>query len=262
VTTTDAPAATPPSVQLYTVREALAADMPAALARLAAIGFRTVEGFDLVGLEDSYAAALPGAGLAMPGAHVTILGADLERVFAAAHRLGVTTVIEPWVSPERWTRREDVETIAAELSAVAARAEGAGLRIGYHNHWFELENSFAGVTALEVFAAALDPRVVLEVDTYWVEVGGERAPALLRRLGQRVQLLHVKDGPRTRDTSMQTAVGSGSLPIADILAAAPWATRVVELDAYGGGDVFDAVAESRRFLVEDLGRIQPAGGVA
>jgi sugar phosphate isomerase/epimerase len=241
-----------PSVQLYTIREALAADMPAALARLAAIGFRTVEGFDLVGLADRYAMALPDAGLAMPSAHVTLLGADLDLVFAAAHRLGVTTVIEPWVDPERWTRRAEVEAIAAELSAAAARAEGAGLRVGYHNHWFELENRFDGVTALEVFAGALDPRVVLEVDTYWAEVGGEPAPELLGRLGARVQFLHVKDGPRVRDTSTQTAVGSGSLPIADILAAAPHATRVVELDGYGAGDVFDALAESRRFLVGSI----------
>ena len=237
-----------PSVQLYTVREALAANMPGALARLARIGFERVEGFDLVGLQDRYADALPESGLAMPSAHVTLLGADLDLVFAAAHRLGVTTVIDPWVDPGRWGRRGDVEAIAAELSAIAARAEDAGLRIGYHNHWFELENRFDGMTALEVLADALDPRVVLEVDTFWAEVGGEPAPALLRRLGERVQLLHVKDGPRVRDTSTQTAVGSGSLPIADILAAAPHAAQVIELDAYGAGDVFDALADSWRFM--------------
>jgi len=237
-----------PSVQLYTVREALAADMPGALARLARIGFERVEGFDLVGLQDRYADALPESGLAMPSAHVTLLGADLDLVFAAAHRLGVTTVIDPWVDPGRWGRRGEVEAIAAELSAIAARAEDAGLRIGYHNHWFELENRFDGMTALEVLADALDPRVVLEVDTFWAEVGGEPAPALLRRLGERVQLLHVKDGPRVRDTSTQTAVGSGSLPIADILAAAPQAAQVIELDAYGAGDVFDALADSWRFM--------------
>jgi len=237
-----------PSVQLYTVREALAANMPGALARLARIGFERVEGFDLVGLQDRYADALPESGLAMPSAHVTLLGADLDLVFAAAHRLGVTTVIDPWVDPGRWGRRGEVEAIAAELSAIAARAEDAGLRIGYHNHWFELENRFDGMTALEVLADALDPRVVLEVDTFWAEVGGEPAPALLRRLGERVQLLHVKDGPRVRDTSTQTAVGSGSLPIADILAAAPHAAQVIELDAYGAGDVFDALADSWRFM--------------
>ena len=46
----------------------------------------------------------------------------------------------------------------------------------------------------------------------------------------------------------------GGLPIAEILAAAPQAAPIVELDAYAGGDVFDALAESRRFIVEALSR--------
>jgi sugar phosphate isomerase/epimerase len=240
------------SVQLYTVRRELAADLPGTLARLVAIGFDTVEGFDLVDLADAYARALPASGLAMPSAHFSLVGADFDAAFDAATRLGVETVIEPWVDPLRWTTRADVEAIAGELNAVAARAADRGLRVGYHNHWFELENRFDGVSALEVLAAALDPEVSLEVDTYWAEIGGEPAPALLRRLGDRVRFLHVKDGPRVRDTTTQTAVGSGELPVAEILAAAPLALRVIELDDYTVGDVFDALAESRRFLVDEI----------
>jgi sugar phosphate isomerase/epimerase len=244
---------TPISVQLYTIREAIAADAVAALHRLAAIGFDTVEGFALPQLADRYADALPAAGLAMPTCHASLVGVDVDPVFEAAARIGIGVVIEPWVDPERWTTRADVEQVAAELSAIASRAADAGLRVGYHNHWFELENRIDGTAALEILADALDPAVLLEVDTYWSEIGGEPAPALLRRLGNRVAYLHIKDGPRTKDTSTQTPVGSGELPISEILAAAPQAAPVVELDAYAGGDVFDALAESRRFLVDDLG---------
>ena len=245
---------TPISVQLYTIREAIAADAGAAIHRLAALGFDTVEGFALPQLADRYAEALPAAGLTMPTCHATLIGVDVEPVFDAAAKVGIGMVIEPWVDPERWTTRADIEKIAAELSAIAPRAADAGLRIGYHNHWFELENRIDGTSALEILADALDPAVLLEVDTYWAEIGGEPAPALLRRLGDRVSHIHVKDGPRVKDTSTQTAVGSGQLPIAEILAAAPQAAPVVELDAYAGGDVFDALAESRRFLVEVVGR--------
>ena len=235
------------AVQLYTVRATLADDPAGTLTRLAALGYDAVEGFGLVELADVLATGLAAAGLPMPSAHASLIGADADAAFAAADRLRVGTLIQPWTDPERWTTRAGIDTIAAELAAVADRAAGAGLVIGYHNHAFELENRVAGVSALEYFAAILDPRIVLEVDTYWAEVGGEPAPALLRRLGERVKLLHVKDGPRVQDTMTQTAVGSGGLPIADILAAAPAARVVVELDAYAG-DVFDALAESRRFL--------------
>jgi hypothetical protein len=63
-----------------------------------------------------------------------------------------------------------------------------------------------------------------------------------------VRFIHVKDGPISMDTKAQTAVGGGASPIAEILAAAPQALRVVELDDFDG-DVFDAVRDSLAFLV-------------
>ena len=98
------------------------------------------------------------------------------------------------------------------------------------------------------FAEALDEAVVLEVDTYWAYAGGADVPALLRRLGDRVVALHVKDGDGGLDTSTQVPVGSGRLPVWDFLAAAPDALRVVELDD-SAGDLVEATAASRRFLL-------------
>ena len=105
-----------------------------------------------------------------------------------------------------------------------------------------------GRHALEVFADHLAPEVVLEVDTYWAHVGGADVPALLRRLGEQVVALHIKDGDGTLDTKKQVPVGSGVIPIADIIAAAPGALRVVELDD-SEGDLLDAVRASREFLI-------------
>jgi sugar phosphate isomerase/epimerase len=237
----------PPSVQLYTVRSAIAEDLPGALARLAEIGFTRVEPWGFVERVDEYAEQLEALGLTAPSAHANLLGRDLDAVFSAAKRLGVETVIDPHIDETRWVTREDVESIARELGEIADRAAEHDLRVGYHNHAFELENRIGGVPALEVFADALPESVVLEVDTYWVEVGGVDAPELLARLGDRVQLLHVKDGPKTKDDTEQVAVGRGSMPIRDILRAAPQALPVVELDDHAG-DVFTALRDSLRFL--------------
>ena len=97
---------------------------------------------------------------------------------------------------------KSVQAVAAELNAMAARLAADGLRLGYHNHDHELAPLPDGTPALETLAAALDPAVLLEVDTYWAAVGGQDVPALLGRLGERVQYLHVKDGPVTRDDPM------------------------------------------------------------
>ena len=131
---------------------------------------------------------------------------------------------------------------------MAARASAEGLRVGYHNHQFELETRIDGRHALEVFAELLDPGVVLEVDTYWAFAGGADVPALLGRLGERVAAIHVKDGDGTLDTKHQVAAGSGILPIPEILAAAPAALRVLELDDTDG-DLVEALRDGRRYVL-------------
>lgn len=236
------------SVQLYTVRDALAADPAATVQRLADIGFRCVEPFGLNDAVDSLESALDAAGISAPTAHVTLLGGAHEAAFAAAQRLGVTTIIDPYIADDRWTTRDDVTALAVELTEVAERAADFGLQVGYHNHWWELETLIDGTPALEVFADALgDGPVVLELDTYWSAVGGVDPVALLGRLGERVVALHIKDGPVNREIDQQQPAGQGAMPIAEILAAAPTARPVIEFDAYAG-DLFSGIAESLAFV--------------
>ena len=239
--------AQPISLQLYTVREALAANLAATLERIAGLGFTRVELFGFLDQTRDYAALLKELNLTAPSAHAALIGQDVERVFGAAVSLGIETVIEPHIDRELWISRESIGAQADLLNDAARRAAPFQLSVGYHNHWWEIENQFDGVTGLELFAGMLDPAVVLEVDTYWAEVGGVSAAELLRRLGDRVSFIHVKDGAKNKIDDDQTAVGSGSLDIASILAAAPHALRVVELDGFRG-DVFDALQDSINFL--------------
>src|SRR6266536_1611819 len=229
------------SVQLYSVRDAFAADPGDTLRRLAAIGFTQVEPHGVVENVEALQAGLPGNGLTAPTAHARLIGVDADAVFAAAAALGIGTVIDPFVPPERWQDPADIAATAAALNDAAKLAAGHGLRIGYHNHWWELQSRIGGRSALEVFADQLDPAVVLEVDTYWAAAGGEDAPALLRRLGERVRAIHVKDGGLATDASGQVPAGQGRVPVTEVLAAAPDALRVIEFDAYDG-DIFEGIA--------------------
>jgi sugar phosphate isomerase/epimerase len=234
------------SVPLFSVRDALDADAVGTLARLKGIGFEQVELFGFVDHADRYAEALATTGLSAPSGHNGLF--DLEDavpVFEAAVRLGVTTVIEPGVR-EGWATADGVAAIAARLSELAPLAADYGLVLGYHNHWWEFAD-INGRSALEVFADQVDPRVVLQVDTYWSAVAGLDTPALLRRLGDRVQLIHVKDGPVEEDPSTQLPAGDGAVDVSAILAAAPRAARVIEFDEYAG-DIFEGIAASYRYL--------------
>ncbi|MFJ3029030.1 sugar phosphate isomerase/epimerase family protein [Curtobacterium sp. NPDC087080] len=240
----------PLSVQLYTVRDALSADLPGTLQRIASIGYTNVEAFGFVDRAEELRDALAAAGLQVPSGHARLLDAgeqDLERIFHASVTVGLGTLIDPHIDEARWTTREDVEAVARELSALAPRAADHGLVLGYHNHAFEFSNRIDGVSAYEVFADALSDDVVLELDTYWVTVGGDDPVAILGKYGDKVQFLHVKDGDGSHDDKRQVAVGNGIMPIRDIVAAAPDALHVVELDDHDG-DVFQAVADSYAFL--------------
>ena len=241
------------SVQLYSVRAPLDADFFGSLARLREIGFTRVEPFGLLDYADKLREALAANGLTAPTTHQSLAGGDLDRIFTIAADLGIGTVIHPVTPRADWTTRSDVERVAELLHAAAEVASQYGIRVGYHNHVWEIRLQLDGRTSLEVFADLLDPSVVLEVDTYWAAVGGQDVPALLGRLGNQVPALHLKDGPLSGENQDQVPWGSGELPAAQILAAASVLEfPVIEFDRYSG-DIFDGIAAAYAYATGTLG---------
>jgi sugar phosphate isomerase/epimerase len=251
------PITSPPALQLYSLREQLGDDRLPILRQVAAFGYGAVETWDVGTDPERMRAGLDQAGLTACSAHGQVLAvtdpqghvaaADAAAIFRGAATVGTDTVIVPWAPPARVADADAVAALARDLNEAAAQAADHGLRLGYHNHDFELSSVIGGVPALVVLADALDPAVILEVDTYWAAVGGQDVPALLGRLGDRVRYLHVKDGPVTKDDPM-TAVGSGRMPVAEILAACPSAEwHIVELDRCAT-DMLTAVGDSLAWL--------------
>lgn len=240
----------PLAVQLYTVRDLVTDDTEGTLRRLADIGYRAVEPtVGLLGDTVRFRGLLDELGLTACSLHAPVLGPDRDQIAAAARMIGAGTVIVPAVPPEDFADRAGVENVARRLSEAAAWAAGEGLRLGYHNHHWEITHRIDGRTALEVLAEQLPPDVVLEIDVYWAAAGGEDVPDLLGRLGSRVRYLHVKDGPATIEDPM-TAVGAGVVPIPAILdAAPPEAWHIVELDRCAT-DMITALADSYAYLAD------------
>lgn len=236
------------SLQLYTLRNALEKDLPGTIQRVAEIGFAQVEPYNFAATAKELGEALQANRLTAPSGHAPLLSQDQDQIFAAARDLGMETVIEPYIPAEHWQSAEDIQATAEKLNAAARKASVYGLRVGYHNHAWELESVIDGQTALEYFAGLLDPEVVLEVDTFWVAVGGQDPAEVLTRLGDRVRLIHIKDGPLTTDTKAQLPAGKGKVPVLDVIAAAKsLEVGVVEFDDYSG-DIFDGIAQSLAFL--------------
>jgi len=263
------------SVQLYSLADQFSADMNGSLERLAAAGLKNVEAFDFVGRPTEIRTALDAAGMASPTGHAPLLSDTLwtpdgsiptpspEVVFEAAATVGMHTVIEPFVAPERWLTEDGVKDIAERINAAAEVAAGFGLTVGYHNHAQEFVASFDGQTAYERFLELTDDRVAIELDLFWALAGGQDPTALVTRLGDRLLAEHIKDGvvPASNpfapdapafgsDSLDQRRAGEGDVPLAESLRAAT-ALRyaVIEYDR-APGDVFDDVAASYRFLID------------
>jgi sugar phosphate isomerase/epimerase len=239
----------PISVQLYSVRGQMAADRDGTVRRVAELGYRAVEPYNPADDPEGLRRLADELGLTISGVHAGGLVRDPEPgpAFEAVAQLGAELAIVPAGIPEgEFTTRDGIARAADLLNGLSEQAAGHGLRLGYHNHWWEFEPRIDGVHALEVLAERLSPEVALEIDTYWAAVAGAEVPEVLRRLGDRVLALHVKDGPVAKDEP-HTAVGDGAMPVPEILTAAPQAWRVVELDSCAT-DVFEALARSHAYL--------------
>lgn len=241
----------PAVAQLWSVHTLAGQDFRGVLEKIAAIGYVGVEP---ISLYDHSAAQvrtlLDDLGLTMTSAHVSFPVGDVgARALDTYAELGVQTLV--WsMEPEEFATPELVRTGVERVNEAARLAAERGLTIGYHNHFAEFTNVWDGRTAYDVLLDVMDPAVVLEVDLYWLAVAGTDAPALVSGLGDRVRLLHVKDGPATGMADQMAVLGEGSVHVdPTIRACTALESCIVELDRTPG-DMIDALARSYDYLID------------
>jgi sugar phosphate isomerase/epimerase len=209
------------ALQLYTVRGLMAVDLPGTLRAVAATGFRAVE---LAGLPEmspgQLATLLDETGLRPVAAHESVdsLRLDASSVADRLADLGCPRLIVPWMPEDDRRTADDVRRFAAELGGFAQILARRGIRVGYHNHSFEFE-PLDGTTVWDILLRELAPEVEIELDVYWVAVGGRDVATEIRTAASRVRLLHMKD----RDAGQEphdAPAGEGILPFLGIVEAA------------------------------------------
>jgi sugar phosphate isomerase/epimerase len=245
-------ALTPISVQLYSLREEAARDFPSVLRRLGATGFVGVELAGLHGLSPAEFLAVTGeAGLTVSSGHIggspDVMLSSLDDFEA----IGCETAVLAYLPPENFATLDAVKASAEFINQTHQTAAARNITLGYHNHWWEFETVLDGRSAWSHLWDHLEPGIVAELDLYWCLVGGGEPKAVISDLGDRLTLLHVKDGPANDPKAAMVSVGSGSVAIAEILSAAPTARwHVVELDRCDT-DMATAVDDSYRFLTSN-----------
>jgi sugar phosphate isomerase/epimerase len=251
------------SVQLYTVRDQIKSDIPGTLKKVKAIGFNYVEtAFWPDGISVQKAAEyLKQAGLTVSSSHIEIPIGDKKQVMlesASAYNCK-RMIWHGWPEDKRYSSLEGTLELVKIYNEAGKFARENGLLFGLHNHWWEYRNKVGGRYVYEVLLENLDKDIFFEVDTYWVKVAGQDPAAIVKKLGSRAQLLHIKDGPAKWNDNLpkdnpdpMTAVGKGTQNFPAIVQAADGNTEwmVVEMDKTSG-DVFVALKESYDYLVSN-----------
>lgn len=240
------------ALQLYSLRAELVDDFEGVVRQVAAAGYAGVEPFgyparDAVA-EGQHFRAL---GLQVPSMHAAFpAGAEAAAIIEAARAVGTERIIAGFGRGEAWDTRAKIEANCALVNEAAGNAAAAGMRVGYHNHWWEFDTVVDGRPVWRHMLDLLDERVFFQVDTYWVQVGGADVVEVLQTLGRRAQLLHIKDGPADDPAADMVAVGSGVMDWPAILAAGDSDWLVVELDRCGT-DMLQAVRDSHDWLTRE-----------
>lgn len=239
------------SVQLYTVRDAMAADAMGTLQKLRAMGFERVElagtyGHDARG----FRTMLDDAGLLVSGSHVGLeaLETDLQSLVDDHMNLECERIILPWL-PES-TFDAGVEALARRLGTIADSLEPHGMEFGYHNHAFEVERGWLG----QLFAMS-PSNVKAQLDLGWIAAAGEDPGDWVRKIGARVATVHLKDV--TNDPASRDAVaGEGIVDWDDVLAKCQEAgvmAGVIEMDV-PPGDPLECVERCLRFFEDRVAK--------
>ena len=209
----------PIGLQLYTVRDLLAADTPGTLATIAAAGYAEVEtaGYaDLTAIQ--FAVALKDAGLSAPSAHVPLqlIESEPENLIEAAHTVGHRYLVLPWLNEQQRDSLEQYRHIAAVLNKFGEQCAAAGIQLAYHNHDFEFV-PIAGTLPYDLLLNECDAELVkFEMDLFWAVKAGVDPTAYFKAGPGRYPLCHVKD---MNSAGEMVAVGDGDINFAALFEA-------------------------------------------
>jgi len=206
------------AAQLYTVRgfTQTAADFSASMRRIRDIGYTAVQVSGIGPIPDAEVKSIvDDVGLVICNTHVrpsSALWDDLDAVIAQ-HRLWDCkhVAIGSMPTPFREEDEDGFRRFAEEATRVGERLHDAGLTFSYHNHSFEFVR-FGERTGLDIIYEESDPRYLqAEIDTYWVQHGGGDPAAWIRRMKDRMPVVHLKDMVIVDGEQAMAEIGEGNL---------------------------------------------------
>lgn len=200
-------------LQIYSVRDLLFKDPKVTLETVANIGYSHIETFGVDVANNSFWGMkvpdlkkyLADINLATHSGHYDMSKyldpkstekESIERYIEIAGELGQTYIVAP-VTPMHDINNlqvDDYKYAAEQLNKAGELAKKSGMKIGYHNHFWEFREFANGTKGLDILLSFTDPELVIfELDVYWIEKSGLNAQSYFNKYPGRFPMWHVKD---------------------------------------------------------------------
>ncbi|HEY6975272.1 MAG TPA: sugar phosphate isomerase/epimerase [Chitinophagaceae bacterium] len=260
-------------LQLYTVRDAMQQDPHGTLAKVAQIGYNSVEGATYTGSEKFYgmeakefSETLKQHGLIMPSSHYRLgeektngqetkgtLLHDWDKAVNDAATVGIKYMVCAYLSEEERGDIDHYKQLAEQFNKSGEICKKAGIQFCYHNHDFEFAEQ-NGQMPYNILLDNTDKDLVkMEMDIYWVTKAKQDPIALMNQHPDRFPLWHIKDMDNTSAQAF-TEVGSGVIDFKKIFKQADEAGLkyfFVEQDKCPGSP-FDSITKSYNYIKKNL----------
>ncbi|MGJ1431752.1 sugar phosphate isomerase/epimerase family protein [Sphingobacterium spiritivorum] len=200
-------------IQLYTLRDELAKDAKGTIEKIAKIGYKHVETFgvdvtkgEFFGLPiKDFKKVLEDNNLKTHSGHYDLSKylsknhedkESIERYVEIAKELGQSYVVAP-VTPMfdiNALKSADYQYAAEQLNKAGEISKKSGIKMGYHNHFWEFRDQPNGTKGLDILIAFTEPELVdFELDLYWIEKSGLSPQSYFEKYPNRFSMWHVKD---------------------------------------------------------------------
>lgn len=220
----------PIAIQLFSVRDEVEADFEGTLKKIKALGY---DGVEFAGLYGKGAAEVKKMcdeiGLVPISAHVPY--SDLlkgEETFKTYAEIGCKYIVIPWIGEECLAGGEKNAEFIENVKKFGELANANGMKLCYHNHDFEFEKVDGEYKLDRLYSDVPTALLLTQLDTCWVNVGGEKPSDYIRKYNGRIEIIHFKDFAGSKSENMYGLIGTDGKE-------APKETAQFELRPVGSG---------------------------
>ena len=200
----------PIALQLYSVRTDMEADFEGTLKKVKEFGY---DGVEFAGLYGKSAAEVKKLceeiGLVPISAHVPyseLLKGD--ETFKAYAEIGCKYIVIPWIGAEYLAGGENNAEFIENVKKFGELANANGMKLCYHNHDFEFQKVDGEYKLDRLYSDVSADLLLTQLDTCWVNVGGENPSDYIRKYNGRIEIIHLKDFVGGKSENMYGLIGA------------------------------------------------------